>query len=222
MLSRLSGIDPDLKYAPEVDLMGENDSTLDSLMDRYTDLKRERERQAAAKALSDYGSVEAKNAEAEISRIDKSLGAHEYSISRVADNAGRFDEFADKVKNTNTAVNAEGVAFRNAVKASRELADAQDKLNDIDTINNTNDAADALRELNDRTAEYSSSVNEMRSKGGYDFWSQAFKEDAGVTPGLDKSTEKSLKDLVNKRIKAQENINKSEITKIKAAPDSEE
>ena len=222
MLSRLSGIDPDLKYAPEVDLMGENDSTLDSLMDRYTDLKRERERQAAAKALSDYGSVEAKNAEAEISRIDKSLGALEYSISSVADNAGRFDEFADKVKNTNTAVNAEGVAFRNAVKASRELADAQDKLNDIDTINNTNDAADALRELNDRTAEYSSSVNEMRSKGGYDFWSQAFKEDAGVTPGLDKSTEKSLKDLVNKRIKAQENINKSEITKIKAAPDSEE
>ena len=222
MLSRLSGIDPDLKYAPEVDLMGENDSTLDSLMDRYTDLKRERERQAAAKALSDYGSVEAKNAEAEISRIDKSLGALEYSISSVADNAGRFDEFADKVKNTNTAVNAEGVAFRNAVKASRELADAQDKLNDIDTINNTNDAADALRELNDRTAEYSHAVKGMRSKGGYDFWSQAFKEDAGVAPGLDKSTEKSLKDLVNKRIKAQENINKSEITKIKAVPDSEE
>lgn len=222
MLSRLSGIDPDLKYDPEVDLIGENDSTLDSLMSRYTGLKRERERQAAIKALSGFGSDEAKNAEAEISRIDKSLGALEYSISNVADNAGRFDEFADKIKNTNDAVNVEGVAFRNAVKASRELADAQDKLNNTDTINKTGDAADVLKELNDRTAEYSDAVNEMRSKGGYDFWSRAFKEDAGVTPGLDKSTEKSLKDLVNKRIKAQEDINKNEITKIKAAPDSEE
>ena len=149
MLSRLSGIDPDLKYAPEVDLMGENDSTLGSLMSRYTGLKRERERQAAIKALSGFGSDEAKNAEAEISRIDKSLGTLEYSISSVADNAGRFDEFADKIKNTNDAVNAEGVAFRNAVKASRELANAQDKLIAIVSVNNTSYAAVALRILND-------------------------------------------------------------------------